>query len=367
MKRQASLDIFRGVTLAAMLLVNNPGSWSHVYAPFMHAKWHGLTPTDLIFPFFMFIVGAAMFYSMAAYAVISSSTSPRNIPWLKIIKRTALLFLIGFLLNIFPFDGAMNEWRIMGVLQRIALCYGVAAVLVCVCNIRQLVLCCVGLLLGYWALLNIVTVPYGLSSNLVRIIDLQVFGESHLYHGFGVAFDPEGLLSCIPAVVTVLAGYLTSAFLAQSKTAKSQYRSLLLYGIIALVLGGLWHVLMPINKALWTSSYVLVTSGFAWLVLAIIIYLYELKQHHSWFKWAQVYGSNPLFVYVIAWIFSSCLSLVSWTDSAGNEQNLQSFIYQSLSSFMPEKLASLCFALLFVLVFYGVSHVLYKRKIFIKL
>ncbi|WP_340677622.1 heparan-alpha-glucosaminide N-acetyltransferase domain-containing protein [Paraglaciecola sp.] len=367
MKRQVSLDIFRGLTLAAMLLVNNPGSWSHVYAPFLHAKWHGLTPTDLIFPFFLFIVGSAMYYSMAAFAVSSSAPQTRNIPWLKIIKRTALLFLIGFLLNIFPFTGAISEWRIMGVLQRIALCYGVAAVLVCVCNLRQLALCCIGLLLGYWALLNIVAVPYGLSSNLVRIVDLQLLGEAHLYQGFGLAFDPEGLLSCVPAVVSVLAGYLTSAFLGQTKTAKSQYRSLLLYGIIALVLAGLWHVLMPINKALWTSSYVLVTSGFAWLVLAVIIYLYEIKQYHRWFKWAQVYGSNPLFIYVIAWVFAICLTLVSWTTEAGNTQNLQGLMYQSLSTFMPEKLASLCFALLFVGLFYGVSNFLYKRKIFIKL
>ena len=367
MKRQVSLDIFRGLTLAAMLLVNNPGSWGHVYAPFLHAKWHGLTPTDLIFPFFLFIVGAAMYYSMAAFAVNSASAQTRNIPWLKIIKRTALLFLIGFLLNIFPFNGVISEWRIMGVLQRIALCYGVAAVLVCVFNIRQLVLCSIALLLAYWALLNLVDVPYGLSTNLVRLVDLQVLGASHLYQGFGLAFDPEGLLSCLPAVVTVLAGYLTSAFLGQTKTAKSQYRSLLLYGIIALVVAGLWHVMFPINKALWTSSYVLVTSGFAWLVLAAIIYLYDIKKHHSWFNWAQVYGSNPLFIYVIAWIFAVCLHLVSWKDSAGKAQTLHRFIYGYLTSFMPEKLASLCFALVFVLVFYGVSNFLYKRKIFIKL
>lgn len=367
MNRQISLDIFRGLTLAAMLLVNNPGSWSHVYPPFLHASWHGLTPTDLIFPFFMFIVGAAMYYSMAAYAVTSSSTSARNIPWLKIFKRTALLFLIGFLLNIFPFNGAISDWRIMGVLQRIALCYGVAAVLVCVFNIRQLMWCSIVLLLSYWALLNIANLPYELSTNLVRIIDLQLLGESHLYHGFGLAFDPEGLLSCLPAVVTVLAGYLTSAFLSEANTHKTQYRSLLLFGVSALALGSFWHVLMPINKALWTSSYVLVTSGFAWMVLAVIIYLYEIKKYHLWFKWAQVYGSNPLFIYVVAWIFAASLSLITWTDRDGNAFNLQDFIYQFFASFMPEKLASLIYALLFVLLFYGVSNVLYKRKIFIKL
>lgn len=367
MKRQVSLDILRGLTLAAMLLVNNPGSWSHVYAPFLHAKWHGLTPTDLIFPFFLFIVGAAMYYSMAKFVPSSSGAKTATLPWLKILKRTALLFLIGFLLNIFPFNEAMSEWRIMGVLQRIALCYGIAAVLVCVFSQQKLLWLSLAILLAYWGLLNIVQLPYGLSSNIVRVVDLYLLGENHLYQGFGIAFDPEGLLSCIPAVVTVLAGYMTSAMLTRTQGAKAQTKLLVLCGIIALVTGGLWHVLLPINKALWTSSYVLVSSGFAWLCLALIIYLYNIKGFKAFFHWAEVYGSNPLFIYVIAWLFASSLSMVSWTDNSGQSQNLHGLMYQTLASFMPEKLASLCFALLFVLVFYGVSHYLYKRKIFIKL
>jgi predicted acyltransferase len=367
MKRQMSLDIFRGITLAAMLLVNNPGSWSHVYAPFLHAKWHGLTPTDFIFPFFMFIVGAAMFYSMAKYAPASSGTQALAIPWYKIVKRTTLLFFIGFLLNIFPFTAEINEWRIMGVLQRIALCYGVAALLVCRFSLRGLVWVSLTLLLGYWGILNTVNLPYGLSSNVVRLIDLHVLGESHLYQGFGIPFDPEGLLSCLPAVVTVLAGYMTSALLTRTKGAKLQTKLLLLAGITALVTSALWHVLIPINKALWTSSYVLVTCGFAWWCLAVIVYFYEIKGVKSPFQWAIIYGSNPLFIYVVAWIFAASLALFRWTDSGGKTQNLHSFIYQFLASFLPEKLASLCFAMLLVLLFYALSKVLYKRNIFIKL
>ena len=367
MNRQISLDIFRGITLAAMLLVNNPGSWSHVYAPFLHASWHGLTPTDLIFPFFLFIVGAAMYYSMARFALGAGRHKALTIPWGKIAKRTALLFLIGFVLNIYPFNQPVENWRIMGVLQRIALCYGVAALLVCVLNTRQLVYCCVALLLGYWALLNVVNLPYSLNGNVVRLVDIQLFGASHLYQGFGVAFDPEGLLSCLPAVVSVLAGYLSSAFLNHTKQHKVQYRSLLFYGLCALILAGLWHVLLPVNKALWTSSYVLATTGFAWLTLAAIIYCYEIKRWRKGLNWAEVYGSNPLFIYVLAWIFAASLPLLGWTNSAGQTVNLHSLAYQWLSALMPEKLASLVFALGFVGLFYLLSLLLYKRKIFIKL
>ena len=367
MHRQISLDIFRGLTLAAMLLVNNPGSWSHVYAPLLHAKWHGLTPTDLIFPFFMFIVGAAMFYSMAKFAHSGAPGHKVQVPWVKIVKRTTLLFLIGFLLNIYPFNGPISDWRIMGVLQRIALCYGVVAVLVCLLDRKKLWWLSLAILIAYWGLLNLVNLPYSLSDNLVRLVDIKIFGASHLYQGFGVAFDPEGLLSCLPALVTVIAGYLTSAMLCHTKAAKSQCTTLLVWATMGLVIGGVWHVLLPVNKALWTSSYVLVSAAFAWLVLSLIIYLYDIKAFKNGFNWAQIYGSNPLFVYVLAWLFAATLGMINWTNDAGNTFNPQSFIYQNLSQFMPEKLASLIFALLFVGLFYVVSHYLYKRKIFIKL
>jgi predicted acyltransferase len=366
MQRQISLDIFRGLTLAAMLLVNNPGSWSHVYAPLLHASWHGFTPTDLIFPFFMFIVGAAMFYSMASFAHKGFAHS-RDIPWFKIAKRTALLFLIGFLLHIIPFNHSPDTWRIMGVLQRIALCYGLAAILICWLSVRQLWLLNVLILLSYWGLLNVVPEPYALDSNLVRSVDLFLFGAGHLYQGFGVAFDPEGLLSCWPAVSTVLLGYLTSAKLNHLAKPQSQARSLFIWGLVALAVAWLWHGYFPVNKPLWTSSYVVLTAGFAWLLLAGIIGLYEVVGLRRGFVWAQIYGSNPLFIYVLAALLSITLRSVAWVDSQGQSTNLQRFIYQNLQEILSDKNASLVFALLFVGVFYLLANWLYQRRIFIKL
>ncbi|NCT48644.1 MAG: DUF5009 domain-containing protein [Paraglaciecola sp.] len=366
MQRQISLDIFRGLTLAAMLLVNNPGSWSHVSAPLLHARWHGFTPTDLIFPFFMFIVGAAMFYSMASFAHKGVGHS-HEVPWFKIAKRTTLLFLIGFLLHVIPFNHSADSWRIMGVLQRIALCYGLAAILICWLSLRQLWLLNVVILLGYWALLNVVAEPYTLEGNIVRSVDMLLFGAGHLYQGFGVAFDPEGLLSCLPAVSTVLLGYLTSAQLNHLTQARSQAHTLLIWGLLALAMAWLWHAYLPVNKPLWTSSYVLLTAGFAWLLLAAIIGVYDVIGLRRGFAWAQIYGSNPLFIYVLAALLSITLRSVVWLDSQGQSMNVQRFIYQNLQALLSDKNASLAFALLFVGLFYLLAHWLYQRRIFIKL
>lgn len=365
MQRQISLDIFRGLTLAAMLLVNNPGSWSHVYAPLLHAKWNGLTPTDLIFPFFMFIVGAAMFHSMQRF--MPNEKQIGQIPWLKIAKRTVLLFVIGFLLNIFPFTGEPENWRIMGVLQRIALCYAMAAILISVLNKKQLIIASVLILVGYWLLLKLADQPFELSTNLVRSIDLTLFGASHLYQGFGVAFDPEGILSCIPGVVTVLAGFFTSEMLTNAATNREKIKNLFIWVVAALTISYLWQFWFPINKALWSSTYVLVTSACAWLSLIAIIYLHDVKNIRRGFQWAQIYGSNPLFIYVLSGMFSTTLSLISWTNAQGETVSIHHLIYSQLTHVMSPINASLAFALLFVFIFYLLSAWLFKRNIFIKI
>ncbi|MCC2617313.1 heparan-alpha-glucosaminide N-acetyltransferase domain-containing protein [Aestuariibacter halophilus] len=354
-RRERSLDIFRGLTLAAMILVNTPGSWAHIYAPLKHASWHGLTPTDLIFPFFLFIVGAAMFHSMARYI-------GQPIPWRRIIKRTVLLFAIGVALNIYPFTGDPEHWRIMGVLQRIALAYCAGAILILTLPRQALWYVSGAMLLGYWGLLLLVDQPFSLEHNLVRQVDLTLLGASHLYQGFGVAFDPEGLLSTIPATVTLLMGYLTSALLSEQNTASDKCRRLLLAAIAALAVGYLWDAVFPINKALWSSSYVLVTTGYGWLVLSAIIYLLEIRQQQTGFAWMEIYGTNPLFVYVLAWLYAATLYLIPVGDTTA-----YTALYDTLNNLLSAKNASLAFALLAVLLFYVVSHVLYKRRIFIKL
>ncbi|GGO69722.1 acyltransferase family protein [Bowmanella pacifica] len=360
MKRELSLDIFRGLTLAAMILVNTPGSWSHVYAPLLHASWHGLTPTDLIFPFFLFIVGAAMFHSMGRI--------PKGqIPWAKVIKRTLLMFLIGFALNIYPFTGDPENWRIMGVLQRIALCYFVGALLILSLNTRGVWLASAGILVGYWLLMQMSADPWSLEHNLVRQVDVTLLGAAHLYQGFGVAFDPEGLLSCLPATVTLLAGYLTSSMLSGCTDHQTKIKNLLTWAAIALLAGLLWHPLQPINKALWTGSYVLVTSAFAWLTLALIIYCHDIRQWQKGFHWAQVYGSNPLFIYVLSWLYAATLGQVIRFDVDGKSISAYQWTFEFLSDFMSQKNASLLFALIAVGLHYLLSAWLYKRKIFIKL
>lgn len=354
-KRELSLDMFRGLTLAAMILVNTPGNWSHVYAPLLHASWHGITPTDLIFPFFVFIVGAAMFHSMQKFI-------GETIPWQRIIKRTLLLFGIGVLLNVFPFTEPLSELRIMGVLQRIALAYFFGAILILTFSLRGLWVACGVILLGYWGVLNVADAPYELETNLVRQWDFAVLGASHLYQGFGVAFDPEGILSTLPAVVTLLMGYQTSAMLSEADDAKAKCKLLLILGSAAIALAYVWHVWFPINKPLWTSSYVLVTSGWAWIVLAVMVYLLELRQQQRGFKWMEIYGTNPLFIYVMAWFYAELLYLMPV-----GENTAYAALYQALTIPFSEKSASLVFALIAVSIFYALSHWLYKKRIFIKL
>ena len=215
-KRFVSLDVFRGMTIALMILVNTPGTWAHVYAPLRHAKWHGCTLTDLVFPFFLFIVGTAMRFSFRKYDFILSTALTR-----KILRRVFIIFLCGFFLSAFPFisqDWDWSHFRIMGVLQRIGLAYGCAAFLVLVLHRNQIIKVSGIILLTYWFLLLFFgwingVEPYGLEFNLPRMVDLAILGNSHLYRGAGIPFDPEGLLSTIPAVVTVLIGYLTGTML----------------------------------------------------------------------------------------------------------------------------------------------------------
>lgn len=360
MQRQISLDIFRGLTLSAMLLVNNPGSWSYVYSPLLHAKWHGLTPTDLIFPFFMFIVGASLFHSMKK--VVTG-----HVPWIKIIKRTCFLFVIGLLLNIFPFVTDVNDWRVMGVLQRIGICYGISAILICILNKKQLITINVLILIGYWLVLLLVNNPFTLEGNLVGQVDNLIFGSRHLYQGFGIAFDPEGVLSCLPSITTIFAGYFTSIMLSEQPNDKERIKKLLLWSVVTLIITALWQQWFPVNKALWTSTYVLVTSACAWLLLASIIYFHDVKEFTSAFDWAKIFGSNPLFIYVLASLSSSTLLFISWRNEVDELMNIHQLIYINLTNIMSPINASLVFALLFVIVFYWLSACLYKLRIFIKL
>ena len=291
-QRSVALDVFRGMAIAGMILVNTPGSWAYIYAPLQHANWHGCTPTDLVFPFFLFATGAAMFFSFA-----KNEYRPNPGVLRSIARRSALLFVIGVLLNAYPFLSPLPEWRIPGVLQRIGLAYAGGALLILYFPGARRFLVSIFLLLGYWLLLwsfggdN----PYALESNLVRRVDMAVLGESHLWGGMGIPFDPEGLLSTLPAIVSVVAGFEAAKLSRQAPTLTQGMTRLTLAGVGAVAAALLWSTWLPINKALWTSSYVLYTSGICLLTLALLMLLVDRMQLRGLAKPFQIYGTNPLF------------------------------------------------------------------------
>jgi len=357
-QRYIALDALRGLTIALMILVNTPGSWSYVYPPLLHARWHGLTPTDLVFPFFMFIVGSAMFFAFKKQKFQLDATLA-----FKVIKRGFLIFLIGFLLNIYPFTGDPDTWRIMAVLQRIGLAYIFAAFIVLTLSRMGVLLVSAAILIGYHLMMiSVGDGAYALETNLVRQVDLIVLGANHVYGGFGVPFDPEGLLSTIPSIVSVLFGFEVTRFISQIADKKESMVKLIQLGILGLVAGLLLDFIIPINKALWTSSYVIYTAGYACLTLAFFVFLIDIKKVEKPVTPLLVYGTNPLFIYVLSWV---------WVASYGfftvGDQGLHSFMFTSLASVMPEKFASFVFAFAHVAFFWWCSKWLYERKIFIKI
>ncbi|KAA3629934.1 MAG: hypothetical protein DWQ02_18380, partial [Bacteroidetes bacterium] len=358
--------VFRGATIAGMILVNTPGSWSHVYPPLLHADWHGCTPTDLVFPFFVFIVGVSAWFSFGKF---DHKLNPKAVR--KIIKRTLIIFVIGLLLNFFPFvNKSLGELRILGVLPRIALAYGFGTLLcLAIPNLRNLAITAVAILLGYWALLRfgVDSGYYDLESNLVRKIDLAVLGANHMWHGKGIPFDPEGLLSTLPAIVTVIMGYFTGRILKDTPSASLALKRIVLGGVGAIILALIWNNWFPINKSLWTSSFVLYTGGIGMLVLALLYWVIDVKKWRFWTFPFEVFGSNALFVYMLSIIWVKVYFLIKITGSDGNQRNAYNYIYSEwFKPVFGEMNGSLFFALAHIFVFWLILLWLYRKKIFIK-
>jgi predicted acyltransferase len=367
-QRLLSLDAFRGLTIAAMILVNTPGSWSHVYPPLLHASWHGWTPTDLVFPFFLFIVGVSMRFSFSKF----------NYEWsgeagVKLLKRSLLIFVIGLLLNALPlYDLDLSTLRIMGVLQRIALAFGVGGLIVLTFRKSvNLYLIIAGILLGYWGLLYFFggSDPYGLENNLVRQIDLAILGSDHLYNGFGIPFDPEGILSTLPSVGTVLIGFLIGKFIKNKIKTEKDLLMLIGIGSILVLAGLIWNFVFPVNKPIWTSSYVLLTSGLATILLSLFYWLIDVKSWKRWSKFFLVFGVNPLFAYVLSAIWVNLLYLIVFSSGdPASSWNLYDWLYENVFASLAGKLnGSLLFALTHVGLYWGLLYYLYRRKIFIKI
>jgi len=367
MGRLASLDAFRGLTIAGMLLVNNPGTWSAIYPPLRHAEWHGWTPTDLIFPFFLFIVGVAMVLS---FERLEARGAGRGALLAKAARRAAILFALGLVLHGFPrYD--LSTIRIPGVLQRIALAYLCATPAVLWLKWRGQALLCAVLLLGYWALLTLVPVPGGAAGvlepgqDLGAWLDRAVFGTQHLWSQ-SRTWDPEGLLSTLPAIGTVLLGVLTGRWLRSDRTPLEKTVGLFVAGNVGLFLGLVWNAVFPINKPLWTSSYVVFTGGMACHVLGLCYWLIDVRGNRLWAKPFIIYGMNAIAAFFLSSLFARILNLIR-VGAEGQEVALKTWIFQNFyASWLAPVNASLAYAVTYVLLWLGVMWALYRKRIFIK-
>jgi predicted acyltransferase len=367
--RLLSLDAFRGITIAGMLLVNNPGSWSTIYDPLEHAAWHGWTPTDLIFPFFLFIVGVAMTMSLGKLLAHGHS---RNRLLVKSAKRAALIFIVGLALHSFPWIGYdFSTIRIPGVLQRIAVAYLIASIIyLFVTTTKGRVVALALLLFGYWGLQTMVPVPGGLTGvlqpglDLGAYIDRAVFTEAHLWKS-AKTWDPEGLLSTLPAVGTVLLGVFTGQWIASQRTPHEKAAGLFAAGLLGMIAGAMWGWSFPINKNLWTSSYVLFTGGIAAQTLGLCYWLIDVQGYRKWAHPFVIYGTNALAAFVLSGIFARTLSLIKL---GADDTPLKTLIYRNVYlSWATPHVASLAFAISFVLLWLGIMSVFYYKRIFIKL
>ena len=379
-ERLVSLDFFRGATILLMILVNNPGSWAYVYAPLLHAEWNGWTPTDLVFPFFLFIVGVAI---VLAYTKRLGQGVAKSDLTRKAIKRTVILFALGLLMAAWPFftfepefgvRPAFFKLRYMGVLQRIALCYLAASLIFLYSSEKVQRYWLVGLLVGYWLIMALVPVPgYGAGvwddpvATLSAYLDRIILGVDHLWAGTGRTWDPEGLLSTFPAVGTTLLGVWTGQLLAGEDDHTTKVAKLMVRGSILVAVGYIWHWFFPINKGLWTSSYVVFTGGQAMCVLGVCYWFVDAKGYRKWTQPFVIYGVNALTVFFMSGIVAKSLIILKVPGPDGDSISVYSWIYQTI--FMPLASpinASLMFAIAWVLAWYVVLAMLWKRGIVIK-
>jgi predicted acyltransferase len=363
--RMSSLDVFRGITIAGMILVNNPGTWDAIYSPLEHAEWDGLTPTDLVFPFFLFIVGVSIALALARRG--EGGGGKRDL-YAKIVRRTIIIFGLGLVLTAFPYDD-LATLRIPGVLQRIAVCYFFAAVIFLNTRWRAQASVAAALLLLYWAAMKLIPVPgfgagdLSMEGNLAAYVDRGVFGR----HTWKPLYDPEGLLSTIPAVATTLCGVLTGQLLRSKRAPLEKVAAMFVAGAGCVVVGWAWNYWFPVNKALWTSSYVVLTAGLALQLLAACYWLVDIKGHRAWAKPFLAFGTNALAVYFFSEMTVRVAALIKFTRPDGGRTDVLGLIYEKLfASWAAPVNASLMFAVCTVLVWLGVMSILYRKRIFIR-
>ena len=379
--RLLSLDILRGITIAGMILVNNAGSGNYAYAPLRHAHWHGLTPTDLVFPFFMFIMGVSTFLSLRKFNFVPSGAAV----W-KIVRRTLLIFLIGVALGWFgqllrglaageSFVQAathFNTLRILGVLQRLALAYGFAALIALMVKNKTLPWVIALLLTGYYLLLRLGKGFEMSEENIIAVVDKALWGIGHMYkdtnsEGVRIALDPEGLLSTIPSIAHVLIGFLFGKLIVENKENHKRVEKLLIWGTLLAFSGLLLQYGCPINKKIWSPTFVLTTTGLAAQLLGLLIWIIDINKREHWSRFFHAFGVNPLIIYVFAGVMANLLSSIRF-GWQGDNISLSGFAYEvMLRPLTGNYFGSLLYALLFVTLCWLFGYILYKKNIYIKL
>jgi predicted acyltransferase len=368
-QRFLALDVFRGMTICFMIIVNTSGS-KFTYSPLEHARWHGFTPTDLVFPSFLFAVGNAMSFVMSRWNTLTQAQVLG-----KIFKRTFIIFLCGFLLYWFPFFytdpthhvlfAPLSHTRILGVLQRIALAYGIASLLVYYFKPGTVISISISILLLYWALMLMggeAPDPLTMTGNLGYKIDLWLMGPNHMYHGEGVAFDPEGWFSTLPSVVNVTFGYMVGKFIQEKGKSFEGLTKLLLLGATLIVIGYFWDLSFPINKKLWSSSFVVYTVGIDCVIISAIIYVVDFLGRTGWTRFFTVFGKNPLFIYLLSEVGATVLYVIQPEPGV----SLYSWIYQHIYRHAGLYLGSLLFAISWMLFCWIVGFYLDKKKIYVR-
>jgi predicted acyltransferase len=371
-ERLRSVDAFRGLTIVAMILVNNPGDWSTTYGPLLHAEWHGWTPTDLVFPFFLFIVGVSIVLALKRKADSGAARRPLVA---KILKRSVILFALGLFLSGFPFGlfgprsfgELLDTWRIPGVLQRIAICYLIVSLLVVYCRVRTLKILTVVFLVGYWALMTLVPVPGqnvpdigDKGGHLAAWLDRTVFGD-HVWQ-YAKVYDPEGLLSTIPALATTLFGVFAGLLLVAKLDPFEKLARIFIYGSGLVIWGYVWGWFFPINKSIWTSSYAVFTGGLAAVALALCFWLFDIKEERMIGRVLIVFGVNAIALYVGSGLLARTLGYVKIGGLS-----LKQHVFTGLfASWLPPHAASLAYAIAWIIGWYLVLAWMYSRRVFIK-
>lgn len=363
-RRLVSLDAFRGLTIAAMILVNNPGTWRFVYPSLRHAEWHGWTPTDLIFPFFLFMVGISLAFSLARRREERGGASA---VYVKIVERSVILFALGLFLQLFPFF-RFEGMRIPGVLQRIAVCFFAASLIYLHAGVKERLAVVAALVAGYWLALKLIPVPgYGpgvleQAGNLPAYIDTKLLA-GHLYQ---TGFDPEGIVSTLGALATTLIGTLIGDLLRSTRTLSAKFRVLFGLGVVLTPLGLVLHRWLPINKPLWTSSYVVFTAGAAMLVLGLFFFLVEVIHFRAWAFPFLVFGTNAILVYVGSGVMVRLIRLI-FVTRGGERLSLPDFVYgRWLAPWAGPYVGSLLWPVILLLVWFLILLPLYRKRIFLK-